>query len=227
MSDGTSSASEPGPVSTPSPGRRLRPRYPNAMGLLGFVVMAVGCGGAACLAGFMSLARSLTGEPVTTPGQPVWFPVLAVLLGGISVAGGLAMWRRHLWGWWVMLGVLCAMMTALGGVPALQLLVSIYWLSSLRPLFADPYLLLEADIDRIAGTVGINWHETPLACISEALATGQRGEATRLYREHFQCTWDDAYAGIARWQTDTAASKLRYIADTLKSHATAAGTGAS
>lgn len=163
--------------------------------------------------------QTLRDEPPKSPDWSIESGLAFIALGGATVVGGIAMWRRRQWGWWLMVGLIFVLLMAITKGGAFQIACILIWLWGLRPLFgfAGPCHRLEGDIDAIAKSLGIDWNATPLGRIDELLAARQDVEAKRLYRDHFGCDWDAAHAGIERWHTDTVAHKLRHISQVVKS----------
>ena len=82
-------------------------------------------------------------------------------------------------------------------------------------IYHDQHQWLAPDVDQIADSLAIDWSTTPLPQIEELVKSGRRTDAVKLYREHFGCSYDDAFSAIRFWDSDTTARRLRYLAKVM------------
>lgn len=207
------------PQTTRKIGRRSPSPRGMTWGLAAFVLLSVLMGSITSVISFVRVIQTVRGETPKTPNWSIELGLGLIAFGMVAVVGGIAMWRRCQWGWWLMVGVVVVLLLVMTEGAAIPMVFYLIWLWGLRPLFgfAGACHPLEGDIDEIAKSLGIDWNATPFGRIDQLVTAKQNVEATRLYREHFRCDWDDAHAGVARWHTDIVTHKLRYLSLVVKS----------
>jgi hypothetical protein len=74
----------------------------------------------------------------------------------------------------------------------------------------------EADVDAVAGALGVRWADHVLSKIDALVKEGKSGDAARMYRDEAGVSWDEAHAAVRDWEYNALERKLRLLAQQIR-----------